>query len=87
MIKKFSYKRYTLKIETTNLYVLKTITLLKKFNVEMLITPFRSGEGNIDCFYYDGEIKDCNEEILEKFDMQKYDPIEWKEIEEDDLPF
>ena len=29
MIKKFSYKRYTLKIETTNLYVLKTITLLK----------------------------------------------------------
>ena len=30
---------------------------LKKFNIEMLITPFRSGEGNIDCFYYDGEIK------------------------------
>ena len=29
MIKKFSYKGYTLKIETTNLYVLKTITLLK----------------------------------------------------------
>jgi len=29
MIKKFSYKEYTLKIETTNLFVLKTITLLK----------------------------------------------------------
>jgi len=29
MIKKFSYKGYTFKIETTNLYVLKTITLLK----------------------------------------------------------
>jgi len=29
MIKKFSYKEYTLKIETTNLYILKTITLLK----------------------------------------------------------
>jgi len=29
MIKKFSYKEYTLEIETTNLYVLKTITLLK----------------------------------------------------------
>ena len=29
MIKKFSFKEYTLKIETTNLYVLKTITLLK----------------------------------------------------------
>ena len=60
---------------------------LKKFNIEMLITPFRSGEGNIDCFYYDGEMKECNEEILEKFDMQKFEPIEWKETKEDDLPF
>jgi len=60
---------------------------LKKFNVEMLITSFRSGEGNIDCFYYDGEIKNCDEEILEKFNMQEYEPIKWKEIKEDDLPF
>ena len=29
MVKKISYREYTLKIETTNLYVLKTITLLK----------------------------------------------------------
>ena len=29
MVKKFSYKEYTLKIKTTDLYVLKTITLLK----------------------------------------------------------
>ena len=60
---------------------------LKKFNVEMQITSFRSGEGNIDCFYYDGEIKNCDEEILEKFNMQEYEPIKWKEIKEDDLPF
>ena len=63
------------------------LEVLKKFNVEILITPFRSGEGNIDCFYYDGEIKDCNEDILEKFDMLKFEPIEWKKIEEYDLPF
>ena len=29
MIKKFSYKEYTFKIETTDLFVLQTITLLK----------------------------------------------------------
>jgi len=29
MVKKFSYKEYTLKIKTTDLYVLETITLLK----------------------------------------------------------
>jgi len=63
------------------------VEVLKKFNVVMLITPFRSGEGNIDCFYYDGEIKDFNEDILEKFDMLKFEPIEWKKIEEYDLPF
>ena len=63
------------------------LDILKKFNVEMLITPFRSGEGNIDYFYYDGEVKKCNKEILEKFDMQKYKPIKWKETKEDDLPF
>lgn len=59
------------------------LEVLKKFNIEMLMTPFRSGKGYIDCFYYDGKIKDCNKEILERFNMQKYEPIEWKKIEED----
>jgi len=59
------------------------LEILKKFNVEILITPFRTGEGNIDCFYYDEEIKDCNEDILEKFDMQKFEPIEWHGIIKD----
>ena len=63
------------------------LEVLKKFNIEMLITPFRSGEGNIDCFYYDGEMKDCNKKILEKFDMIKYEPVKWKETKEDNLPF
>jgi len=56
------------------------LEILKKFNIEMLITSFISGEGYIDCFYYDGEIKKCSEEILEKFDMQKFEPIEWSKI-------
>ena len=60
---------------------------LKIFDVEMLITPFKLGEGEIDCFYYDGEIKDCNKEILEKFDMSKFEPIEWKNINDMDIPF
>ena len=58
------------------------LDVLKKFNVEILITPFRSGEGYVDCFYYDGEIKDCNKEILKKFDMKNYEPIEWRRIEQ-----
>jgi len=63
------------------------LEVLKKFNIEMLITPFRSGEGNIDCFYYDGEMKDCDKKILEKFDMIKFEPVKWKETKEDNLPF
>ena len=60
---------------------------LKNFNVEMIITPFRAGEGEIDCFYYNGEIKDCNKKILKKFDMSKFEPILWKEIKNEDIPF
>ena len=59
---------------------------LKKFDIEMLITPF-SFEGNLDCFYYDGIMKDCNKEILKKFDTQNYEPIEWGMIDVDDIPF
>jgi len=29
----------------------------------------------------------CNDEIIEKFNIEKYEPIIWKEIEEEDLPF
>ncbi len=54
------------------------IEFLKNFDVKMLITPFRAGEGIVDCFYYEGEMKDCNKEILNEFDMQNYEPIEWK---------
>jgi len=60
---------------------------LKNFNIEMIITPFRAGEGEIDCFYYESEIKNCNKEILEKFDMSKLEPISWKNMEDKDVPF
>jgi len=61
---------------------------LKQFDIEMLMSPFRSGEGSVDCFYYDGEIKDCNEKILEKFNTKNYEPINWKGVEkEDEYPF
>jgi len=63
------------------------LEILKKFNLEMLITPFRSGEGYIDYFYYDREIKDCNKKILEKFNIKNYEPIKWKETKEYDLDF
>ena len=58
---------------------------LKKLNVEVLITPLNSLQN--DCFYYDGEIKNCNKKILEKFNMENFEPIEWKKIEEKDIPF
>jgi len=53
----------------------------------MLLTPFSTGEGNVDCFYYDGEMKNCDQKILKKFDMSKFEPIKWNNIKEDDLPF
>jgi hypothetical protein len=56
-------------------------------DIEMLVTPFRIEEGVVDGFYFDGELKDINEEILEKFDMQKYEPIIWKEWDNDEIPF
>ena len=52
--------------------------VLKNFNIEILITPHRNGEGVIDCFYYDKEIKECDKKILNKFDMKKYEPIKWR---------
>ena len=60
---------------------------LKDFDVEMLMAPFRAGEGEIDCFYFDGEMRECSEEILEKFDMSKFEPVIWKSIENEDIPF
>jgi len=36
---------------------------LKGFNVEMLITPFKVGEGIIDCFYFDAICKN----VIKKF--------------------
>jgi len=59
---------------------------LKKFDVKILITPCEYPI-NRDCFYFDEEIKECNEKILKKFDMEKYEPIKWKTEEKQDLPF
>lgn len=59
------------------------IEFFKQFrNIEMLITAQN------DCFYYKDEILDCNDEIIEKFDMRKFEPIIWKKDEsEEDIPF
>ena len=54
------------------------LEILKNYDVEMLITPFRIGEGYIDCFYFYGEMKECDDEVLEKFDMSKFEPIKWE---------
>ena len=61
------------------------LDVLKKFDIEVLITPFRVGE--VDCFYFDGEMKECDKKIFQKFDISKYEPIIWKKIEDEDLPF
>jgi len=64
------------------------LDILKSFDVEVLITPYRIGEGEVNCIYFDGNIMwNCNDEIIEKFNIEKYEPIIWKEIEEEDLPF
>ena len=63
------------------------IEFLKNFETEMLITPFRAGEGIVDCFYYDGKMKECNNKILNKFDMKNYEPLCWKKTEEKKLLF
>jgi len=60
---------------------------LKVFNIEMLITPFKADEGIVDCFYFDGEMKECNKKILDKFDMKKFEPIIWKEAINNNIPF
>ena len=63
------------------------LEFLKHFDVEMLITPFKAGVGYIECFYFDGDIKECDDKVLEKFDMSKFEPIKWKKINNDKLPF
>ena len=60
---------------------------LKKFNVEMLITPATIGEGEDDCFYYNGQMKECSSEIFEMFDVSKYEPLVWKDETIEDTPF
>jgi len=61
--------------------------ILKNYNFEMLITPLSiSGEVE-DCFYFDGEMRECSDEIINKFDMSKYEPIIWKSDNFDDVPF
>jgi hypothetical protein len=40
-----------------------------------------------DCFYFDGEMRECSDEIINKFDMSKYEPIIWKSDNFDDVPF
>jgi len=60
---------------------------LKDFDIEILITPFRAGEGIIDCFYVDGKIQECNKKILDKFNMTKFEPIIWKTMNNNDIPF
>jgi len=57
---------------------------LKKFDIEILISPFK---GDNDCFYFNKSLKDCEKNILEKFDMETFEPIAWKEIDEKELPF
>jgi len=37
------------------------LEVLKKFDIEALITPFGIEE---DCFYFDGEIKNCDKKIF-----------------------
>ena len=49
MIKKFIYQQYTLIIETNNLYVLKTITLLEnEKELETITDAFIVSEENIE---------------------------------------
>ncbi len=61
--------------------------ILKNYNVEMLITPLSiSGEVE-NCFYFDGEMRECISEIIDKFDALKYEPITWKSDYFDDVPF
>jgi len=52
---------------------------LQQFDVEMLIVPVGLGGWEEDCFYYDGEMKECGEDVTDKFDTSKYEPIIWKE--------
>jgi len=61
MIKKFSYKEYILKIETTDLFVLQTITLLKN-NKEL--------EKITDAFIISFESMEKLKEILLFFDKK-----------------
>jgi len=60
---------------------------LKKFDVEILISPVKSPEGGNDCFYFNKSLKECDKNILKKFDMEKFEPIVWKEMEDKELPF
>ena len=53
------------------------LDFLKQFDIEILITPFNTIK-IIDCFYFNKELFDCDDEILNKFDMSKYEPIQWK---------
>lgn len=62
-----------------------SLDFLKKFDVEMLITP--SDIENKDCFYFDGDLKECNEEIIAKFDSARYEPLIWKEPNNQNTPF